>query len=178
MKQRHFPRSANRRCCRCLFNMHQTNLRRLNDAPNPKPCFPQMHHWWPPFIQTIQILANTPKYPPESRNEKRRKRSLAWKQISPSLKYHLDRSEYAWLGHVALWWLYDYCVQSPRLMQLDVTQSMLPIRSRPSEMWISPLSRSFLGLFSSNSFSTSIYVHYTWRGVLPFVQLYSEVKII
>jgi hypothetical protein len=62
-------------------------------------------------------------------------------------------------------------------MQLDVTQSMLPIRSRPSEGCMSSLSRSFLGLFSSNLFSTSMYVHYTLRGVLPFVQLYSEVKI-
>ena len=40
-----------------------------------------------------------------------------------------------------------------------------------------PLSQSFLGVFSLNSFSTSMYVHYTLRGVLPFDQLYSEVKI-
>ena len=44
-------------------------------------------------------------------------------------------------------------------------------------MNVSPLSRSFLGLFSSNSFSTSIFFHYTLRGLLPFVQFYSEVKI-
>ena len=45
-------------------------------------------------------------------------------------------------------------------------------------MNVSPLSRSFLGLFPSNSFSTFMYVHYTLRGVLSSVQLYSEVKII
>ena len=174
MKQQHFPRSANRRCCRCLLDMHQTNLRRSNDVTHLD--F-QIYHKWSPLKQ-FKSSQTRQKYPPESRNEKRRKRSLAWKQISPSLKYHLDRSEYAWLRHVALWWVYDYCVQAPRLMELDVTQSMLPIRSRPSEEWMSSLSRSFLGLFSSNSFSTSMYVHYTLRGVLPFVQLYSEVNII